>query len=189
MTKKLAYPFLILILLLNTHGYVISAHTLKPTDDKPIYIQEFTIDDSRTMVFFENESEVTTTGPIAPLLNIAEITIIDGPLLKTKLIWFILNNRNLQLLIPFITINVQDLVFVVKYTRNISDRPIMQRFSYDTIIKEDENTTHIEEKHTLIVTGFNGVFGISRFKPFRITPAYFWFTGSFENLLIVQYNQ
>ena len=133
----------------------------------------------------ENKTEISTVGPISPFLNAAEITLIDGPFLKIALIEMILGTRSYHFIFPNISINVKDLAFSVKYTKNIPQLPILKRFSYLTTIKENENETSFTKKHTVIVTGFEGEFRLLRTKPIRLHPAHFWFAGSCEEVIVL----
>ena len=133
----------------------------------------------------ENKTEISTVGPISPFLNAAEITLIDGPFLKIALIEMILGTRSYHFIFPNISINVKDLAFSVKYTKNIPQLPILKRFSYKTTIKENENETSFTKKHTVIVAGFEGEFRLLRMKPIRLYPAHFWFAGSCEEVIVL----
>ena len=131
----------------------------------------------------ENETIIGTVGPVGRLFNIAEINIIDGDPLKVLLIRWILNN-NVFFIRPFVSIEVNDLAFSIKYTKNIPEIPILKRFSYGTVINEDGNESYFNKKHTLIVTGFNGTFGYYR-KPIRLFPAYFTFIGHCDEVIVL----
>lgn len=133
----------------------------------------------------ENKTEISTVGPISPFLNAAEITLIDGPFLKIALIEMILGTRSYHFIFPNISINVKDLAFSVKYTKNIPQLPILKRFSYVTSIVENENETSFTKKHTVIITGFEGEFRLIRTKPIRLYPAHFWFVGSCEEVIVL----
>lgn len=132
----------------------------------------------------KNETIIATIGPIAPLLHIAEINLIDGDPLKIMLIRWILNN-NIPFIRPYVSIDISDLTFSIKYTKNIPQLPLLRRFSYGTYIKEDDNESFFNEKHTLIVTGFKGTFGFYRIKPIRLFPAYFSFVGCCDDIIVL----
>ncbi|EMR75387.1 parallel beta-helix repeat (two copies) [Thermoplasmatales archaeon SCGC AB-540-F20] len=127
----------------------------------------------------ENESFFGTLGPICPLLNIAEINLIDGNDSQIQKIEKMLNNRILQFIIPYWWgyINVTELDFTITYTKKIPMMPFWLNFYYATILTENENDTFIDKPHTVTVKGLNGHFVISRGQPFRFRPPYFLFAG------------
>lgn len=126
---------------------------------------------------------VSTTGPIAPILDITDITFLDGSFFKIVLINWIVEN-NFFTIRPNITININDMTFIIEYTRNVINRPLFHRFSYETIVGEEGNESIYTEKHTLIVSGFTGTFEFSRRKPLRLTPAHFSFEGICDNVIV-----
>ena len=71
----------------------------------------------------ENKTDILTVGPMFPFLNAAEITLIDGPFLMIALIELILGTRSYHFVFPNISINVKDLAFSVRYTKNIPQLP------------------------------------------------------------------
>ena len=127
----------------------------------------------------ENETFFGTLGPICPLLNIAEIKLIDGNESQIQKIEKILNNRILQFIIPLRWgfINVTELDFTITYNKEIPKIPFWLNFYYATILTENENDTFIDKPHTVTVKGLNGHFVISRGQPFRFRPPYFLFAG------------
>jgi hypothetical protein len=128
--------------------------------------------------------EVVTTGPVWQPIQFADVTFIDGPILKITLIARLLNSRNLYLLPPWIKLNLKDITFSVKYHFNTQNIPVIKRFTYETKINESGNMSTYTEKHTVIVSGFSGEFRITRAKPFRLTPAQFSFTGTCNDVII-----
>ena len=161
-----------------------------PAKDNMFAVEEIDdITENISETFFENNGEgvngamVTTNGPVGRLFNIADINIIDGDPLKVLLIRWILNN-NVFFIRPFISIDVNNLAFSIKYTKNVPEIPLLKRFSYGTVINEDGNESYFNEKHILIVTGFNGTFGYYR-KPIRLFPAYFTFVGHCDEVIVL----
>ena len=132
----------------------------------------------------ENGTMVTTIGPVGPLLNIADINFIDGSPLKVLLMQWMLETR-VFFIRPLVSINVNDITFSIKYTKNIPQLPFLKRFSYGTVINEDGNESVFNEKHTLIVTGFTGKFGFYHMKPIRLYPAYFTFVGHCDEAIVL----
>jgi len=131
----------------------------------------------------ENKTEIVTGGPIGPFLNIAEINIIDGEPLKVILLRWILNTH-VRFIRRFVPIEVSDITFSIRYTKKVLDLPLINRCSYCTYIGGDYDVNFSSEKHTLIVSGFNGTFGYFR-KPIRLYPAYFSFTGYCDDLILL----
>ena len=135
----------------------------------------------------ENETFFGTLGPICPLLNIAEINLIDGNESQIQKIEKILNNRILQFIIPYWWgyINVTELDFTITYNKEIPKIPFFLKFYYATILQENENDTFIDKPHTVTVKGLNGTFAIARGQPFRFLPPYFVFAGdTYEEITI-----
>ncbi len=141
--------------------------------------------DTTEAPLYENRTIISTYGPITPRLEIADIVLIDGPIFKTQVISYLLENRNLQFLLPYITIDIQDLTFSVRYSKTIPDVPIARNFQYSTFIEEDGIYQLYNTSHTVIVTGFDGQFLLTRVKPFRFMPSYFFFAGECDTVLIV----
>ena len=179
-------PILLVLLIVGVYTSQASAHQMAPAQDIEEIILDYTSSGQNSDIPNENETEISIFGPLGRLLHVAEVKLIDGPFVKMKLIWFLLNSRNIQLFLPFLTVKVKDLAFSVRYTKNIPQLPLIRKFSYNTVIKENNNETHYNLKHTVIVTGFDGVFSIFRAKPFRFTPAYFWFSGSYDDIIILE---
>jgi len=138
---------------------------------------------TKTLSQGEDEILVTTTGPIAPILDITDITFIDGSFCKIFLINWIIEN-NFFTIRPRISIDVKDMTFIIQYTKKVLQGPIFQRYSYETIVEEDGNESVYTEKHTLIVSGFTGTFEFSRRKPIRLTPAFFTFVGVCDDVIV-----
>ena len=185
MKKKIIGMFVIVLITTSfLVGIVAANHIVIPAEN--IDIKSKTSE--KILVSFlnnENKTEISTVGPISPLLFVTEISLIDGPFLKIKFIEEILGNRIFHFIFPNISINVEDLTFMVKYTKNIPQLPILKRFFYSTTIKENGNETFFNTKHTVIVTGFEGKFGLYRTKPIRLYTAHFWFDGSCEEIIIL----
>lgn len=132
----------------------------------------------------EGSIQMTTTGPVWQTIQFADVTFIDGPILKITFIARLLNSRNLFFMLPLLTINIKDVAFSVKYRFNTPNVPILKRFSYSTRINESGNMSIYNEKHTVIVSGFDGQFILYRAKPFRLTPAQFGFIGTCDDVIV-----
>jgi len=133
----------------------------------------------------DNMTGVATYGPIAPFLGVAEITFIDGPQWKTFIISYLLESRNLHFLIPVLQVDIEDLTFSIRYSMNIPDSPVLRNFAYSTAVAEDENPVFYNESHTVIITGFDGMFLLTRAKPLQFSPANFLFAGVCDDVLIL----
>ena len=90
-------------------------------------------------IYLDNETQVNTIGPIAPMLGIAEILIIKGPYIKTFIIRFILSSLRAYFLLPNISISVKDMTFLIHYKRNVPNMPLLNKFSYNTTVNENGN--------------------------------------------------
>lgn len=128
--------------------------------------------------------QIDTTGPVWQTIQFAEVTFIDGPTIKITLIARLLSSRNLYLTLPKLPIKINDLTFSVKYRFNTPNIPLLKRFTYETKIKESGNVTTYNEKHTIIVSGFDGQFILYRAKPIRLTPASYEFTGTCDDVIV-----
>lgn len=184
MKRKIIGMFVIALIMTSFFvGIVVAKDSLIPAEG--IDIKSKMPEECLVFLNDENKTEISTVGPISPFLNAAEITLIDGPFLKIALIEMILGTRIYHFMFPNISINVKDLAFSVKYTKNIPQLPILKRFSFLTTIKDNENVTSFSKKHTVIVTGFEGAFRLLRTKPIRLYPAHFWFEGSCEEAIVL----
>jgi len=133
----------------------------------------------------KNRYFIGTMGPICPLLNIAEIKLIDGNESQIQKIEKILNNRILQFIIPRMDfINVTDLNFTISYTRRIPKIPFWWNFQYITLLTDGSKITDISKPHTVIVKGFNGTFTLARGKLMIFYPPHFLFGGVSEEFTI-----
>jgi len=138
----------------------------------------------KTIISVENETQVNTIGPIAPMLGVAEILIIKGPFIKTYIIRFILSSLRAYFLLPNISINVKDMTFLVHYKRNVPNLPFLNKFSYNTTVNDNGNENTYNKKHILVVSGFDGTFGFCRMKFSELSPAKFRFDGTCDNLIV-----
>jgi len=128
---------------------------------------------------------VAISGPLCPLLNIAEIDLIDGNSSQIKKIERILNNRILHFILPVSSIDVTRLNFSVSYNRkNPSPFFLYLRFGHSTVITENGNNTFYNETHTVTVKGLDGVFSFMRWKLRRLIPARFVFYGEYDEVMI-----
>lgn len=183
MKDKIACICVSIIIMTVFMSNIVIANEIRQPFDK-IDINDLT---SRKFCINGNVTEISTVGPISPIFGIliTEISFIEGPFFKVKLIEEILGNIMLHFIFPNISINVEDLTFMVKYTRNIPELPVIKRFFYSTTIMDNGNETLFNTKHTIIVTGFDGQFGLYRTKPLRLYTAHFWFKGSCDEVIIL----
>jgi hypothetical protein len=185
MKNKALTIFVVFLMTTSFFSYIVVANNIGISDGK-IDINWKTSDSLLlSPLNNENDTEISTIGPISPLLFVTEIDIIDGPFFKIKLIEEILGNRLFHFIFPNISISVEDFTFIIKYTKDIPQLPILKRFFYSTTIKENGNETSYDTKHTVIVTGFEGKFGLYRTKPIRLYTAHFWFEGSCDEAIIL----
>lgn len=128
-----------------------------------------------------------TAGPISSFFT--EITLHDGPSSQINKINRLVNRKVLHFLLPFAKVWVNDLNFTVSYKRDVLFN--ISRFSYGTILYDIENesvtnrTYIINTIHTVNVKGFTGFFILTRAKLRRLSPAYFVFSGEYEDILIM----
>jgi hypothetical protein len=133
----------------------------------------------------KNRYFIGTMGPLCPLLNIAEITLIDGNESQIQKIEKILNNRILHFIIPrMFFINVTDLNFTISYTKKIPKIPFWWNFEYITLLTNGSNITDISKPHTVTVKGFDGTFTLIRGKLMIFYPPHFLFAGVSEEFTI-----
>lgn len=184
MKKKIIGIVIIGIIITSSFGSLAAAENnlfkaIEKTD-----IQKKLAKSYSTIINLENETQVSTIGPIAPLLDIAEIIIVDGPFIKTFIIRFILSSLRAYFLLPNISINVKDMTFLVHYKKNVPNIPFLNKFSYNTTVNDNGNENTYNKKHILVVSGFDGVFGFYRMKFSELSPAKFRFDGTCDNLIV-----
>jgi hypothetical protein len=184
MKKKLIGIILISVILTSSLGSIAIAKNDSSNEINDNYFQEEKLEQFDTFASYQNETEVKTTGPIAPVLNLAEITILKGPYIKTFIMRLILSSLRAYFLLPNISFGVQDMTFVVHYKKNVPNMMFFNKFSYNTTVIEDGNEEVFNKKHILVVTGFDGTFGFRRAKIPTLTPAFFRFEGTSEDLLV-----
>lgn len=136
------------------------------------------------VVSFQNETQIKTIGPIAPVLNLAEVTILKGPYIKTFIIRLILSSLRAYFLLPNISFAVKDMTFIVHYKKNVPNIMFFNKFSYNTTVIDNGNEETFNKKHILVVSGFDGTFGFSRAKIASLTPAVFRFDGTCNDLIV-----
>ena len=186
MKKKLIGIVIIGIMITSGFGSIVAAeNTVAIHTEKIDILSRVPEPCFESIVNFENKTQVTTVGPVSPILDIAEIIIIAGPFLKTFIIKLILVSMKAYFLLPDISFHVEDLTFAIKYKKNIPQMPLLQGLSYNTTIKENDIETSFTEKHILIASGFEGTFGFSRAEPFDLIPASFQFNGTCNEIMVV----
>ena len=142
----------------------------------------------------ENETTtvISTGGPLPR--RTAKITVHNGQLSQVRKIQKITNRKVLQFLRPIAIIPVTHLDFSVKYRRDILFA--LSDFSYGSTLVEYVNgsmvnrTSIVNEKHTLQITDFTGMFiffrgKIKPFRPFKFRPPQFVFVGNCESVTIL----
>ncbi len=183
MNKKLIGIIVIMAIMTSFFVGIVSAK------DSLVYADEVVLSSNgseKYVAYYPNNiTEIKTVGPSSFFIYATEIILIDGAFLKVSLIEMILGSRNFHFIFPNISINVKDLTFSIKYTRNLNQLPILKRFFYKTTIVENGNVTSYMEKHTVIVTGFEGEFRLLRTKLFRLYPAHFWFEGTCKDAIVI----
>jgi len=136
------------------------------------------------VVSYQNETQIKTIGPIAPVLNLAEVNILKGPYIKTFIIRLILSSLRAYFLLPNISFSVKDMTFIVHYKKNVPNIMFFNKFSYNTTVIDNGNEETFNKKHILVVSGFDGTFGFSRAKIATLTPAIFRFDGTCDDLIV-----
>jgi hypothetical protein len=131
----------------------------------------------------ENKTLISTFGPLSSFIRITDVYFIQGDTIKLMIIQKLIDNVP-PMIIPRISIKLENITFSIKYTLNIPQVPLLNRFSYETEIDEDGEITTYNQKHTLILSGFTGTFTFTRKKPILLYPAYISFYGSCDNYII-----
>lgn len=137
---------------------------------------------------YKNETELSTGGPLLPLLKIAKVDIIGGDFPSINLIKLVIRSRILHWIFPYPTFPIINYDFSIKYMEDIPSSPFFSRFAYATVIIENDNETLYTEPHTVTVKGFTGHFLLARPSPFELYPALFGFMGTCEEVMVVQDN-
>lgn len=138
------------------------------------------------------ETNIITFGHISSLINITEITLINGSPSDIEKIQRIINNSILHLILPPFWFWCDDLDFSISYNQNVSFFvPYIRRISYFTSLYKDvdfpfNNATIWGRRHTVIVEGFDGYFCFQRLRPIRLAPVLFLFVGSYEKVTIIR---
>lgn len=164
-------------------SFATAEYNLYKADEKDDFEYELNEPDV-DIVSFQNETQVKTIGPIAPILNLAEITILKGPYIKTFIIRLILSSLRAYFLLPNISFGVKDMTFVVHYKKNVPNFMFFNKFAYNTTVIENGNEETFNKKHILVASGFDGTFGFSRAKIASLTPAVFRFDGTCDDLIV-----
>jgi len=180
--KKKVIGILIIGIIISSGFVAAEKNSLKP--DENIDFENKITDTYANIVSYQNETEVKTTGPIAPLLNIAEVTIFKGPYIKTMIIRLILSSLRAYFLLPNISFSVNDLTFVVNYGKNVPNMMIFNQFSFNTTVIENGNEDIYNKRHFLVISGFDGTFGFCRAKFSSLSPARFRFEGTCDDVLV-----
>ena len=185
MKKKIIGIITIMMLTLPVFGSFVTAENtpLKTTEEIAIENRDIK-SNSNTMINFDSSTQISTVGPVSPMLNIAEIIIIAGPYFRTFIIRLILVSMKAYFLLPNISIPINDLTFAIRYKKNIATFPFFEEFSYNTTIIENATETTFTNKHILLVSGFDGTFEFSRADLVNFIPAKFRFDGTCEGALV-----
>lgn len=185
MEKKIIGIIIIGIIITSGFGSSVAAEkNLLKLPEENDFQNEIADSCLNTVMNFNNETEVSTMGPIAPMLNVAEIIILSGPFIKTMIIKLIISSVRAYFLLPNISFNVRDMTFAVKYRRSIPNLPFINRFSFNTTITENGNENIYTKRHILFVSNFDGKFGFARMSLLQLKPASFIFNGTCDGVLV-----
>jgi len=138
------------------------------------------------------ETNILTFGHISSLINITEITLINGSSSDIDKIQRIINSSILHLILPPIWFWCDDIDFSISYNQNVPFFiPYIRHASYFTTLYEDidfpiNKETIWGKKHTVLVEGFDGYFCFQRLRPIKLAPALFLFVGSYEKVTIIK---
>lgn len=141
-----------------------------------------------------NESGNYTFLTFGPAFKISEITFHNGPEDKIKRIERFLNRWKLRPMIPFVLLifeeNQADLELCnISFTATYNQVPEKSKYTYATAYgslneTEGNETTIINEKHSITVEGFNGFFGFLRPRILFFKPAQFILSGICKNITV-----
>jgi hypothetical protein len=185
MSKKVIGIFIIVMMTTPVFGSLVIAENLQvPTVQKNAIDYSSIDSEFESIGLMGSSTQISSTGPVSPMLNIAEIIIIAGPFFRTFIIRLILVSMKAYFLLPDISIPINDLTFAIRYKKNVDPFPSLEGFSYNTTIIENETTTTYTNKHLLLVTGFDGTFGFSRADMVNLVPAKFSFEGTCDGALV-----
>jgi hypothetical protein len=185
MSKKYIGIFIIILVTTPVFGNIVSAENAQVTTvTKNALCYSSISSEFEILPSMGSSTQISSTGPVSPMLNIAEIIIIAGPFFRTFVIRLILVSMKAYFLLPDISIPINDLTFAIRYKKNIDPFPFLEGFSYNTTIIENGTTTTYTNKHLLLVTGFDGTFGFSRADIANLVPAKFSFEGTCDGALV-----
>ena len=131
-------------------------------------------------VLNENEKIVVTVGS----LLFSEIEPLDGDTSEIQQIERILNSIILQLITPYIEINVTDLEITVTFEKKIPSSILFRRCFYLTGLSNGENITLYNDTHRVHIKGLDGQFIYLGGLPFLFTPRSFWLWGTYEEIVV-----
>jgi hypothetical protein len=185
MKIKLISVLLVIILLVVNIGSARSLDYAKPKMPnrliKPTYLNKND---------FENDTFelVQIFGPINS--QYTDIELIDGPSSKIDRIENMLNGLITRFILPFAFIYAENITFEIKFKKE----PLYDnsRFSYitfwgDFVNNSMENVTFVfNTKHTVSVTNLTGFFLVTKARPLRFTPSYFFIVGIYDKLLVTE---
>jgi hypothetical protein len=185
MKKKIIGIVTVMMLILPVFGSFATAENtpLKSIEEITIINKDIK-SNSIKMINFGSTTEISTIGPVSPMLNIAEIIIIAGPYFRTFIIRLLLVSMKAYFLLPDISIPINDLTFAIRYKKNIATFPFFEGYSYNTTIIENATETTFTNKHILLVSGFDGTFEFSRADIMNFIPAKFKFEGTCEDAIV-----
>jgi hypothetical protein len=127
-----------------------------------------------------NRTFVYTSGALTPLKphDFTNFTVLGGPAVEVKLFGALFDLNIAQLLMLHLVVPVYNLSFSVNYSR-VSLFPLLRhRYSPVSFVVNGSGIVHYRNKaHTLVVTGFTGVFQFDRAKLIKGGLARFGFEG------------
>ena len=127
----------------------------------------------------ENETIVATMGS----LLFSDIELLDGDSSEIQQIERILNSIILQLITPYIDINVTDLEITVSYEKKIPSI-LTRRYTYFTGLFDGENTKIYNGTHRVHIKGLDGQFFYLGGFPFLFMPRSFILLGTYEEIVV-----
>lgn len=184
-TKKYGILLVALLLLGSCCTQVLAAHNpFTAIENNELLCESINSQELYTLGNEANKTLIKTFGPLSPFIRITDVYFIQGDTIKLMIIQKLIDNAP-QMIIPRISIKLENITFSIKYTINIPQVPLLTRFSYQTDIDEDGELTTYDQKHTIIVSGFTGTFTFYRKKPLLMFPAYISFYGSCDEYIII----
>jgi len=125
-------------------------------------------------------------GPINPTYS--DIKIIDGPSSKVERINNMYNSFVTRLILPIAFIYAENITLEVRFKKvPLFDNSKFSFISFwgDYVNGSMENITYyFNEIHTVTISNLSGFFLITKARPLRFTPSYFWIVGEYEKVSV-----